>query len=82
MQNRAASTRASNGYNDLYSSDFEDDPVFKEMVDSNSIIKPIDTYYGVPPNLTLVSTPPKVLKKQLKIGERTRLASIKRAKSD
>ena len=52
------------------------------MVDSNSIIKPIDTYYGVPPNLTLVSTPPKVLKKQLKIGERTRLASIKRAKSD
>ena len=43
MPNRAAPTPTSNGYNDIYSSDSEDDPVFKEMVDSNPIIKIINT---------------------------------------
>ena len=52
------------------------------MVDSNYIIKPINTYTVVPPNLTLDSTPPKVLKKQRKIRGRIRLATIKRAQSD
>ena len=56
--------------------------MFEEMVDSNSIINPINTYIVVPHNLTLVSTPPKVLKKQRKIRGRTRLATIKRAQSE
>ena len=56
--------------------------MFEEMVDSNSIINPINTYIIVPPNLKLVSTPPKVLKRQRKIRGRTRLTTIKQAKSD
>ena len=64
MPNRAAPTPTSNGYNNLYSSDSDDNPVFEEMVDSNSI-NPINTYIVVPPNLTLVITPHKVLKKGL-----------------
>ena len=51
------------------------------MVDSNSI-NPINTYILVPPPLTLVSTPPKMLKKQLTVRGRTRLATINRAQSD
>ena len=82
MPNRAARTLNSNGYNDLYSSDYEDNPFFEEMVDSNSIMNPINTYTVVPSNLTLVSTPPKVLKKQRDIRERTRLATIKQAQYD
>ena len=76
MPNCAAPTPTSNGYNDLYSSYSEDNPVFEEIVDSNSIIKKIYAYIAVPPNVTLVNTPPKVLKKQRKIRVRTRLASI------
>ena len=37
MPNRAAPTPTSNGYNNICSSDSDDDPVFEEMVDSNSI---------------------------------------------
>ena len=82
IPNLAAPTPTSNGYNDLYSSDSEDDPVFKEMVDINYIIKPINTYTVVPPNLTLVSIPHKVLKKQRKIRGRRRLSTMKQAQSD
>ena len=55
--------------------------MFEEMVDSNSI-DPIYNYIVVPPNLKLVSTPPKVLKKQRNIRGRTRLTTIKRTNSD
>ena len=82
MPNRAAPTPTSNGYKDIYSSESEDDPVFKEMVDSNPIIKTINTYIVVPPKLTLVSPPPKVLKKQRKIRGRTRLAKIQKFQSN
>ena len=51
------------------------------MVDSNSIMKPINTYTVLPPNLTLVSTQPKVLKKHRNIRGRTRLVTIKQAQS-
>ena len=82
MPSRTDPTPTSKGYNDLYSLDSEDDPVFKEMVDSNSVINPINTYIVVPPNLTLVSTPPKVLKKQCKIRGTIRIATTKRAQSE
>ena len=82
MPNRAAPPLTSNSYNNLYSSDSDEDPVFEEMVDSNPIIKTINTYIVVPPKLTLVSPPPKVLKKQKKNRGRTRLATIQRTQSD
>ena len=82
MPNRAAPPLTSNKYNDLYSSDSDEDPVFEEMVDSNPIVNTINTYIVVPPKLTLFSPPPKVLKKQRKIRGRTRLATIQRAQSD
>ena len=52
------------------------------MVDSNPIINTINTYTVVPPKLTLVSTSPRVLKKQRKIRGRIRLTTIKRSQSD
>ena len=52
------------------------------MLDINFIINPINTYTVVPPKLTLVSTPSKVLKKQRKIRGRKRLATIKRSQSN
>ena len=82
MPNRAAPPLTSNGYNDLYLYDSEEDPVFEEMVDSNPIIKTINTYIVVPPKLTLVRPPPKVLKKQRKIRGRAILVTIQRAQSD
>ena len=82
MKNHAALTPTSNEYNYLYSSDSEENPVFKEMVYSNSIKNPINKYIVVPTKLTLVSTPPKVLKRKRKIKVRTRLATIKQAQSD
>ena len=81
MPNRAVPTPTSNGYNNLYSSESDDDPVFEEIVDSN-YIKPINTYILVPPNLTIVSTPTKALNKKRKIRGRTRLTTIKQAQSD
>ena len=63
MTNSDAPPLTSNGYNDLYSSDSEDDPVFEEMVDSDPIINTINTYIVVPTKITLFSPPPKVLKK-------------------
>ena len=51
------------------------------MVDSKTL-KPSNIYSVVPQLLTLASTPTKVLKKQLKIRVRTRLATIKRAHFD
>ena len=62
IPNLAAPPLTSNGYNDIYSSDSEDNSVFEEIVDSNHIIKTINTYIVVPPKLTLVSPPPKVIK--------------------
>ena len=62
MPNRVAPTPTYNRYNYIYSSDSDNNPVFEEMVGSNSI-NPIITYIVVPPNLTIFSTPPKVLKK-------------------
>ena len=82
MPNRAALTPTFNRYNDLYSSDSEDYPVFKELLDSNPIIKTINTYIVLPPKLTLVSPPPNVLKKQQKIRGSTRLATINQAQSE
>ena len=64
MPNSPAPDLTSNGYNDLYSSDSEEDPVFEEMVDSNPIVKTINTYFVEPHNLTLVRPPTKVIKKQ------------------
>ena len=79
MPNCAAPTPTSNGYNGLYSSESEYNPVFEGMVDSNTIINTINTYAIVPHKLTLVSTLPKVLKKQRTIRDGTWLATIKRA---
>ena len=76
MPNRAAPTPTYNGYKNIYSYDSDDNPVFKELVDSNSI-KPINTYIVVPPNLKLGSTPPKVLKKNRNIRGKTKIATIK-----
>ena len=81
MPNCAALTSTSNGYNNIHSSESDDEPVFKEMVDSKSI-NPINTYIVVPPNLTLVITPPKVLNKQRKIRGRKRITTINQAKYD
>ena len=61
MPNRVAPTLTSNGYNDLYSSDSYDEPVFEEIDDIN-YIKPINTYIVVPPPLTLASTRTKSIK--------------------
>ena len=81
MPDCVAPTPTSNGYNDLYSLESDDDPVFEEMVDSKTL-KPINTYILLPQPLTLAITPPKVLKKQRKIGGRKRLAKIKQEQSD
>ena len=52
------------------------------MVDSNPIVKTVNTYFLEPHKLTLARPQTKVLKKQQKIRGRTRLATIKRAQSD
>ena len=78
MPNHIAPTPTSNGYNDLYSSDSDDDSVFEEMVDSK-ILNPINAYIVLPQPLKLGITPHKVFKKQLKIRGGKRLATIKRA---
>ena len=78
MPNRVAPIPTSNGYNNLYSSYSDEDPVFEEMIDSKSL-KAINTYIVVHQPLTLASTPTKVTKKQCNIIVRTRLATIKRA---
>ena len=64
MPNRPVQPLTSNGYNDLYSSDSEKYPVFKEMVDSNSIVKTVNIYFVEPHKVTLVRPSTKVLKKQ------------------
>ena len=81
MPNRVTPTPTSNGYNDIYSSDSDDNPVFEDLVDSKTL-QPINTYIVVPQPLILYSTPPKVLKKQRKIRGRTRITTIARAQSD
>ena len=43
MPNSPAPPFTSNGYNDLYSYDSEEDPVFEEMVDSNPIVNTVNT---------------------------------------
>ena len=62
MPNRVAPIHTSNRYNNLYSSDSDDEPVFKILVDSKTV-KPINTYSVVPQPLKLASKPTKVLKK-------------------
>ena len=52
------------------------------MVDSNPIVKTVNTYFVEPHKLTLARPPTKVLKKQQKIRGRTRLATIHRSQSD
>ena len=81
MPNRVAPIPTYNGYNDIYYSDSDKEPVFEEMVDSKTL-NPIYTYIVVPQLLTLDTTPTKVLNKQRKIRGRKRLATIKRAQSD
>ena len=49
---------------------------------SNNTINFINTYYVVPHNTTLDSTPTKVLKKQRKTRHMTQIETIKRAQSD
>ena len=80
MTNRVAPTPTSNGYNNIYSSESDDNPVFEEMVDGKTL-KPINTYIVVPQPLTLASTPTKVLKKQRKIRGRKITKTINRAQS-
>ena len=82
MTNRPAPPLTSNGYNDIYSSDSEEDPVFEEMVDINYIVKTVNTYIVEPHKLKIVRPPTKLLKKQKKIRGRTRIATIQRAQSD
>ena len=82
ISNCPAPPLTSNGYNDLYSSYSEEDPVFEEMVNSNPMVNTVITYIFEPHKLTLVSPPTKVLKKQRKIRGRTRLETIQRAQSD
>ena len=41
MPNRVAKIPTSNGYNDLYSSNYDNDPVFEEMIDGKTL-KPIN----------------------------------------
>ena len=43
MPHRPAPPLTSNGYNDLYLSDSEEDPVFEEILDSNPILKTVNT---------------------------------------
>ena len=52
------------------------------MVDSNPIVKTVNTYFVEPHKLTLVRPPTKVLKKQRKIRGRKRLETIQQAQSD
>ena len=70
MPNRVAPIPTSNGYNDLYSSESDNNPVFNEMVSIFNTVKSINTYSAVPQLLELASTPNKVLKKQRKIRGR------------
>ena len=81
MPNRVAPIPTSNGYNDLCSLYSDDEPVFKEIVDSKNL-DPINTFLVVPQPITLARTPTKVLKKQPKIIGKTILATIKRSHSD
>ena len=82
IPNQVATIHNSNGYTDIYSSDSEDDPVFKEMVRNYKTANSIDTSSVLPQRLTLASTPTKVLKKQHNTRGRTQLAYIKQAQSD
>ena len=71
-----------NGYADLYSSNSYRTPVFEEMISIDKTVNPINTYSVVPPSVSLVITPTKVLKKCRKKRIRKKLATIKRAQSD
>ena len=78
MPNQVAPIPTSIRYNDLYSSESEDDPVFEEMVSNYKTVNSINTYSIVPQLLTLASTPNIVIKKQRNTRCRTHLATIKR----
>ena len=74
---------SSNGYANLYFSDFEDAPVFDEIVgdEVNKPIKPISTYNVYHLVVALKSKPYKVLKKHRKTIFQRELATIKREQS-
>ena len=76
LPNQSAPMTKSNSYADLYSSNSEDEPVFKEMVDIKTL-KPINTYYVVHLSKNPISTPHEVLKKQRTTHFRTHPAAIK-----
>ena len=82
MTNQVAPITTSSGYTYPYSSDSEDDPVFKEMVSTYKTVNSINTYSVVTQHIPLAITPTKVLKKQRKTRVRTQIATIKQAKSD
>ena len=82
MPNKLALMPSSNGYVYLYFSDYDNTPVFKEMVSSDKIVDPINTYFVVTPSVTIVITPTKVLPNFHKTICRKNRDTIKREKSD
>ena len=56
--------------------------MFEEMVSSNKTPQPINKYFVVPPSVSLVNTPTKVLKNLRKTRHRKNLVTIKIAQSD
>ena len=82
MTNQVAPITTSSGYTYPYSSDSEDEPVFKEIVRTYKTVNSINTYSVVTQHIPLAITPTKVLKKQRKTRVRTQIATIKQAKSD
>ena len=56
--------------------------MFEEMFISNKTVDPINTYFVVPPNVALVGTPPKAIKKRRKTRHSKNLATIKGSQSD
>ena len=82
MPKQAAPITTSNRYADIYSSDSEDDLVFKEMVSDYKTVNSINTHHIVPPHLTIARTPTKVLKKQSKTRGKKNIATIKQSQSD
>ena len=82
MPNCVATRPTSDRYNDLYSSDSDNDTVFKETFSNFKTANSINPYSVLTQRLILSSTSTKVIKKQRKIIGRTKLATIKRAQSN
>ena len=82
LPNQVAPGPLSNRYLYLYLSDSDNPPVFNEMVSSNNNLNPINTYSVVPPSVTLVSTPTKVLNNHCNTRHSKKLGTIRWAQSD